>query len=95
MSEHFTTVRNTEGVRCRTEEKGNFLLYHPKTDQLHIVTSSGKAIFDQCDGKEIDEVVHLGGKLLLQESDLEEEVLRSSVLSFLQELNKRNLVEFG
>ncbi|QUS58246.1 hypothetical protein [Pseudovibrio brasiliensis] len=46
MSEYFTTVCHTEGVRCRTEEEGNFLLYHPKTDQLHIVTSSGKAIFD-------------------------------------------------
>ncbi|SFU16724.1 Coenzyme PQQ synthesis protein D (PqqD) [Pseudovibrio denitrificans] len=94
MSQHFTTVRHAEGVRCRTEEGGNFLLYHPKTDQLHIVSNNGKAIFDQCDGKEIDDVVHLGGKLLAQETDQEEETLRSSVLVFLQELNKRNLIEF-
>lgn len=89
MTEFFSSITKAEKIRCRSEDAGNYLLYNPRTDQLHLVSECGKQIFDLCDGRAIDDVVRescsiLGGDLSPETSQ--------QVLDFLCALKKRELV---
>lgn len=89
MSDYFSRIGKAERIRVRPEDKGSFLLYNPRTDQLHLVGEPGKRIFDLCDGRSIDEVVSEGCEILAKGGDAQEP---AQVLSFLCELEKRDLV---
>lgn len=89
MSDYFSRIEKAERIRCRPEDEGSFLLYNPRTDQLHLVAEAGKRIFDLCDGRSIDEVAREGIKILGETGEQQEP---SQVLSFLCELEKRDLV---
>ena len=89
MSDYFSHIDKAERIRCREEDKGNFLLYNPRTDQLHMVGEPGKLIFDLCDGRSIDDVVREGCELLAGAGDPQEP---GQVQSFLCALKKRDLV---
>lgn len=92
MTEIFTKATQAEGVRWREEDGSNYLLYHPLTDQLHMISSVGKAIFDLCDGRSIDDIIHDGGRLLGSEDG--DGGSGSQVLRYLIKLRERTLIEF-
>lgn len=89
MTEFFSSVAKAEKIRCRPEDAGNYLLYNPRTDQLHLVDERGKRIFDLCDGRAIDDVVREGSALI--EGDASP-AASQQVLDFLCALKKRDLV---
>tara|TARA_R110002167_G_scaffold94784_1_gene252768 strand:- start:9301 stop:9594 length:294 start_codon:yes stop_codon:yes gene_type:complete len=95
MNKFFHYAKKGTRVRCRQEDDDNFLLYHPETDELHMVSRDGKAIFDMCDGRSIDDLVVEGAKLLQpnRETPEESEPFRGEVLSYLCALQKRALIE--
>jgi hypothetical protein len=86
----YTRVERVANVRTRPEADHTHLIYHPGTDELHLVSDAGKAIFDLCDGRSIDDVVSEGALLLGGEAGRAER----EVLSFLQMLHKRAVVRF-
>lgn len=96
MSDYFSCAKKGSRVRCRQEDDDNFLLYNPETDQLHMVSREGKAIFDMCDGRSIDDIVLEGANLLQPagEAQTDLEPYRGEVLSYLCALRKRALVEW-
>ena len=89
MSDYFSRVDKAERIRCRAEDKGSFLLYNPRTDQLHLIAEPGKRIFDLCDGRSIDDVVREGCEILVAEGGAQKP---GQVLSFLCVLKKRDLL---
>lgn len=89
MSKLFSTVAKAERVRCRDEGEGNYLLYNPRTDQLHLLDIRGKCIFDLCDGRSIDDVVYEGTQL---SKDAASPLPPEAVLEFLCSLRRRDLV---
>ena len=89
MTDFFSRIDKAERIRVRPEDEGSFLLYNPRTDQLHLVAEPGKRIFDLCDGRSIDEVVNEGCDVLAAGGDAQEP---GQILSFLCELEKRDLV---
>lgn len=89
MSDYFSTVAQAERIRCRPEDKGNHLLYNPRTDQLHLVDARGKQIFDLCDGRSIDAVLEEAAEFVLTG---EPPLSPPEVLDFLCALKKRDLV---
>ena len=95
MNKFFHYAKKGERVRCRQEDDDNFLLYHPETDELHMVGRDGKAIFDMCDGRSIDDLVVEGAKLLQRNSEttVVSEQSRCEVLSYLCALQKSALIE--
>lgn len=94
MTMFCSTVKQSDGVSCRPEDAGTFLLYSRRTDELHIIDRAGKAIFDMCIGSSIDDVVESGSEIIAEQNGTNAEVSRRQVLSFLRELRKRSLVEF-
>lgn len=97
MTEYFYYAKKGRRVRCRQEDDNSFLLYNPETDELHMITRNGKAIFDMCDGRSIDNLVVEGAKLLQPADDTQAdaEPYRSEVLSYLCALQKRALIELS
>ena len=95
MSDYLHNATKVARVRIREEDDDNFLLYHPVTDELHMVSRAGKDIFEMCDGRSIDDLVIDGAALLQADPASSEnaEPLRADVLSFLCALQKRQLVE--
>lgn len=89
MSTYFSTVAKAERIRCRDEGEGNYLLYNPRTDQLHMLDERGKRIFDLCDGREIDNVVNEGAQL---DRGGAPPLTPEAVLEFLCSLRRRDLV---
>lgn len=87
MTTFYSSVAKAERIRCRPEDDDTFLLYNPRTDQLHLLDKSGKSIFDLCDGRSIDEVVREACALLGAP-----EVDAQHVLDFLCALKQRDLV---
>ena len=95
MSDYLHNATRVPRVRIRQEDENNFLLYHPITDELHMVSRAGKTIFEMCDGRSIDDLVIDGAALLQKEAPTEasEEPLRADVLRFLCALQNRQLIE--
>ena len=95
MSGYLHNATKGGRVRIRQEDDENFLLYNAKTDELHIVNRIGKAIFEMCDGRSIDELVIEGAKLLQGEDGaaVDPEPYRANVLNYLCALRKRELIE--
>lgn len=91
MTEYFYYASKSNRVRCRQEDDDNFLLYHAATDELHMVSRTGKAIFDMCDGRSIDDIVNEGAGLLHDSADPKSH--RAEVLSYICALRKRALIE--
>jgi hypothetical protein len=89
MTEFFSSVSKTEKIRCRAEDLDNYLLYNPRTDQLHLVDKRGKQIFDLCDGRAIDDVVREGCAIFGVDSS---PAVSQQILDFLCALKKRDLV---
>jgi hypothetical protein len=89
MRDFFSTVAKAERIRCRDESEGNYLLYNPRTDQLHLLDARGKCIFDLCDGRAIDDVVNEGAQLSKDEAS---PLTPEAVLEFLCSLRRRDLV---
>ncbi|MBX3642058.1 MAG: hypothetical protein KF720_03195 [Rubrivivax sp.] len=89
MTDFFSSVSKAERIRCRPEDVGNYLLYNPRTDQLHLVDERGKRIFDLCDGRAIDDVVRDGCALF---DGTGSPLTSQLVLDFLCALKKRELV---
>lgn len=94
MNDLYHFVDQAAGVRCRPEGPGSFLLYQPKTDELHLVSELGKGIFDLCDGRPIDDVVAGGAALLEAQAHKQAGACDAEVLSFLCELERRSLLSF-
>lgn len=89
MTDYYLSVQKAERIRCRAEDAGNYLLYNPRTDQLHILDERGKRIFDLCDGRPIDEVVREGCTLF---DAAPRERSSQCVLDFLCALKTRDLI---
>ena len=89
MSHYFSSVEQAERIRCRPESEGKFLLYNPRTDQLHLIGPLAKKVFDLCDGSLIDDIIQRGQDLIGQEA---EHLNQPQLLQFLCELHKRDLV---
>ncbi|MBL9204267.1 MAG: PqqD family protein [Opitutaceae bacterium] len=89
MTESYSSVQKAEKVRCRPEDAGRFLLYNPRTDQLHLLDERGKRIFDLCDGRPIDDVVRESCALFEGDSS---QANWQQVIDFLCSLKKRDLV---
>jgi hypothetical protein len=85
-----THVTRKLKARVRPEAGDTYLIYHPETDELHLVSGAGKAIFELCDGRTIDDVVEEGSTLIGGDRNVAE----LEVLAFLQRLHKRSLVAF-
>ena len=89
MNDFFSSVAKADKIRCRPEGAGNYLLYNPRTDQLHLLDEHGKRIFDLCDGRSIDDVVREGCVVLGGDAP---PLASQQVLDFLCALSKRDLV---
>jgi hypothetical protein len=94
VTDTFEIVEKAPGIRCRPEGAGSYLLYCPKTDELHMVGEIAKAIFDLCDGRTVTEVVTAGGDLLLSGVAEPSKTSEGEVMAFLSELHRRSLIEF-
>lgn len=94
MSELYDFVERTPGIRVRPEGEGTFLLYHPGTDELHLVDGRSKTIFELCDGRTIDDVVDEGAALICTADGSDEKQAAAEVLTFLCSLQQRSLVRF-
>lgn len=86
----YTHVTRESKARVRPEAGDTYLIYHPETDELHLVSGAGKAIFELCDGRSIDDVVEEGAAIIGGDHRAAE----LEVLGFLQGLHKRSLVAF-
>lgn len=89
---YLDTVFRRQGVRCRSEANGRFLLYNPSTDGLHLVGAAEKAILDLCDGRSITSVVTAALPLLPVGTP--SDAGARSVLELLRAFAGRGLVEF-
>jgi Coenzyme PQQ synthesis protein D (PqqD) len=71
-------------------QKGNYLFYNSRTDELHLIPPSGHAAYTLCDGlKTIEEI----GAALGEAIDAEPFALREKLTGFLGDLEARGLVE--
>jgi hypothetical protein len=95
MNQYYHFANKGNRIRCRQEDDDNYLLYNADTDELHMISSVGKAIFDMCDGRSINDLVVEGAHLLqgAAEESSNLEPYRSEVLDFLCKLRKRKLIE--
>lgn len=71
-------------------QKGSYLFYNSRTDELHLIPPTGHAIYELCDGlSTVDDIYnHLSEAL-----DAESSVLRERLTDFLGALEARGLVE--
>lgn len=94
MEETYEFVEREPGVRVRPEGDDTFLLYHPGTDELHLIDACSKAIFELCDGRSIDEVVAEGAALVCAGREMATDQAAVEVMDFLCGLQRRALVRF-
>jgi hypothetical protein len=90
---HYHVSRKLD-VRCRPEDDGRYLLYNPRTDELHLLGPVEKQVYDLCDGRSIDGVVEEATPLLEGLGIREPEAVAREVLAFLRALSRRGLVEY-
>jgi hypothetical protein len=84
-----TVFDRTEWVVVRPQ-KGSYLYYNSRTDELHLVPPTGHAVYELCDGlRTIDQISdHLSEGI-----DAEPFELRNRLTEFLGALEVRGLVE--
>ena len=71
-------------------QKGSYLFYNSRTDELHLIPPTGHAIYELCDGlSTVDDIRDRVSKAL----DAEPAVLRERLKGFLGALEARGLVE--
>lgn len=87
-------VNRRADVRCRPEDGGRYLLYHPQTDELHLVGPVEKELYDLCDGRSIDALVEAAAPLLARLGVTDAEAVAGEVMAFLKALHQRALVEY-
>lgn len=88
-------VERETRVRIRQESACSYLLYHPGTDELYLLDANGKAIFDLCDGRSIDDVVSEASLLLESDPSRDAATAELEVLGLLRSLHERALVRFS
>ncbi len=71
-------------------QKGNYLFYNSRTDELHLIPPTGHAIYELCDGlSTVDDIRnHVSDALGAEPS-----ILRERLITFLEALEARGLVE--
>ena len=94
MDEHYQFVEREPSVRIRPEGEDTFLLYHPGTDELHLIDARSKTIFEACDGRSIDAVIDDGVTHMCTTPTCDEQRAAVEVLDFLCNLQRRSLVRF-
>jgi predicted Rdx family selenoprotein len=84
-----TIFERTPWVVVRPQ-KDSYLFYNSRTDEMHLIPSTGHAIYRLCDGiRTVDEIdAHVSGGF-----DAEPSVLRERLSDFLSALESRGLVE--
>ena len=71
-------------------QKGQYLLYNSRTDELHLVPPAGNAVYALCDGLRS---VHDISAALSDAIDAEPALIKERVAQFLGSLETRGLVE--
>ncbi len=94
MDEWRFHVTRPAGIRLRQEDEGRYLLYHPGTDELHVIGPVEKEIYDLCDGRSIDDVVVAAIALLPRPAGRADEAVAREVLAFLSALHQRTLIVY-
>jgi Coenzyme PQQ synthesis protein D (PqqD) len=84
-----TVFHRTQWVVARPQ-KGTYLLYNSRTDELHLIPPTGHAVYFLCDGlKTVDEI----NAELSNVIDAEPDTLRQRLTGFFDALESRGLVE--
>jgi hypothetical protein len=80
-------------VMCTARpQKGGYLFYHYRTDELHLVPPVGYYIYQLCDGlRSVDEIEHLFTRDSEPAPNCEERPVRS----FLEKLVTRGILEIA
>lgn len=88
------SVQACADVRCRPEDEDKTLLYNPRTDEVHILGPTEKAIYDLCDGRSIDAVVEEATPWMAGLGITDPERAGREIVAFLTALGRRKLVEY-
>jgi hypothetical protein len=84
-----TVFDRTEWVVVRPQ-KGSYLFYNSRTDELHLIPPTGHAVYELCDGlRTVDQI----GDQLSEGIDAKPLQLRDRLTDFLGALEARGLVE--
>jgi hypothetical protein len=84
-----TVFEQTEWVVVRPQ-KGSYLFYNSRTDELHLIPPAGHVVYSLCDGfRSVDEIADE----LLPHFELTREPVRDRLEKFLGELETRGLLE--
>jgi coenzyme PQQ synthesis protein D (PqqD) len=71
-------------------QKGSYLFYNSRTDELHLIPPSGHAAYALCDGlKTVEEI----GAQLSEAIEAEPSAISDRLAGFLGDLEARGLVE--
>jgi hypothetical protein len=84
-----TVFDRTEWVVVRPQ-KGNYLFYNSRTDELHLIPPTGHAVYELCDG--LRTVAQINNQLS-EGIDAEPSQFRDRLTEFLGALERRGLVE--
>lgn len=71
-------------------QKGQYLLYNSRTDELHLIPPTGHAVYALCDGLRS---IHDISAALSDAIDAEPALIKEHVAEFLGSLETRGLVE--
>lgn len=82
-----THVRHAPNLRSRHEGEGKYLIYCPKTDEMHIIGETEKQIFDLCADNSINAVVEEASALLNTG-----ESAQGEIMAFIQALFSREIL---
>jgi hypothetical protein len=84
-----TIFERTPWVVVRPQ-KDSYLFYNSRTDEMHLIPSTGHTIYQLCDGtRTIDEI----GAHISEAFEAEPSILRERLSDFLSALESRGLVE--
>lgn len=84
-----TVLQPTPWCTVREQEE-RYLVYNPRTDELHLVPPTGYYVFSLCDGlNTVDEIQTRLGKAIAGDSTL----LRQRLHAFLAGLIERGILE--
>lgn len=87
-----THVRHAPNLRCRDEGEGKYLIYCPKTDEMHIIGEIEKQIFDLCADSSIDSIAEKARSLLDADYSDKESQAYQEILAFVLALIKREIL---
>jgi hypothetical protein len=84
-----TIFERTPWVVVRPQ-KGNYLFYNSRTDEMHLIPWTGHAIYQLCDGlRTVDDI----GTHVSEAFDAGPSILRERLNDFLSALESRGIVE--